>query len=103
MPAVTLDKTYKFIATGLVKTTAAAVQMATIDCRMAQIKSAAGNTQTHYIGGPGVTAPSGTADTTTGWPLAAGEETGWIPVENLNQLYIIGGTAGESLYYMLVE
>lgn len=56
-----------------------------------------------YIGATsGVTKAEGTSDTNAGWPLSAGEETPWIPLNgnNMNTLYRICTNAGDDVVYM---
>ena len=56
-----------------------------------------------YIGASTVTVVDGTTDTTSGYELAAGEETGWLPVNNLNLFYRICDNAGDDLTYLVLE
>jgi hypothetical protein len=51
----------------------------------------------------GVTVVNGTTDVTSGWELNAEGETGWIPVGNLNELYIICDNAGDDIVYMIAR
>jgi hypothetical protein len=81
-----------------------AVQMPDIPCKMVAFKAVVGNTGNVYIGfTSGVTKVDATTDTTTGWELDAGEETGWIPIGNLNQFYRICDNAGDDLVYMALR
>lgn len=101
--AATMDKVFDVIETGVVKTAATASQLADVPCRKVKFKTLSGNSNVVYIGNSGVTVPSGTPDATTGFPMAASQESDWIPVSNLNQIYVIGGTPNDWLYYMAVE
>ena len=56
-----------------------------------------------YVGFAGVTKAADTTTTTAGMELAAGQETGWIPVGNLNELYIICDNAGDDILYMVAR
>lgn len=42
------------------------------------------------------------AGSAEGWPLAAGEETGLKPVDNLSR-YELSGTAGDAIYYEVIS
>jgi hypothetical protein len=88
------------IATGEVQGDAAAAQFPTLACKMVNIKARSDNVGNVYIGGAGVTKPDGVTDVTTGLELGPGEETGWIPVPNLNLLYRICDNAGDDVTYL---
>lgn len=88
------------IATGELAGSATAIQMPNVPCYMVKFKAEAANAGKVYIGGSGVTAIDGTTDTTTGLQLSAGDETGWIPVTNLNVFYRISNNAGDDLTYL---
>lgn len=79
----------------------AATQLPNIPCKMVAFKTPAGNSGGVYLGfTSGVTVSDGATDTTTGWVLEQGEETGWIPIGNLNKLYRICDGTGDTLIYM---
>lgn len=95
----TTPPAYTAPAVGEHAVTTSAVQMATVTCKLVQIKALAANTGKVHVGVSGVTAaPDGTTDTATGLELSAGESTGWIPVDNLNRLYVRGTAAGSVTY-----
>ena len=93
---------YNRVKTGELAGSATAAQMPDVPCRMVRFKAHADNVGNVYIGGVDVTKADGTTDTTTGLQLAAGEETGFIPVSNLNLFYRICDNAGDDLTYMAV-
>jgi hypothetical protein len=70
--------------------------------RYVRMKARAANAGNVYIGAAGVTKADGTTDTTTGLQLAAGDDTGWIPIDNLNRFYGIGDNAADSVTYMVL-
>lgn len=80
----------------------AAATAPTIACKLARLKARAANTGKVYIGIPAetVTKADGTTDTTTGFELAPGDDTGWIPLDNLNRISGIGDNATDSVTYM---
>jgi len=88
------------IKTGEISGSKTATQLPTVPCNLVKIKAMAGNSGKMYIGGAGVTAPDGTTDTTTGFELSAGEETGWLPVSNLADFYFIGQYDSDKLTYL---
>lgn len=97
--------TFDAIATGELAGSLSAVQMPDIACAMVAFKAVGSNAGNVYIGASGVTTPDGATDETTGWELAAGEETPWLPVVNLNVFFRICDNAGDDLVYtaMLLE
>ena len=85
--------------TGEVAGSASASQLPNIPCSRARLKANGDNAGNVYIGVAGVTVPDGSTDTTTGFPLDAGDDTGWFPCANLNELYRICDNAGDDLTY----
>lgn len=79
-----------------------AAQFPTIACRYARMKARSANTGRVYIGTSGVTTADGVTDTNTGFELSQGEDTGWIPVDNLNRFYGIGNNATDSVTYLIL-
>ncbi len=95
--------THSIIHSGELAGAAAATQLPDIPCSMARFKAAYDNVGRVYLGAAGVTVKDGTTDQTTGFELNAGDDTGWIPVANLNQLYRICDNAGDDLTYMTID
>lgn len=80
-----------------------AVQLPDIACNLVNIQAQSTNAGSVYIGNSSaVTVPGGTTNQTAGWELDAGQQTGWLPLSNLSQLWIIGDNAGDDIIYMLV-
>lgn len=80
-----------------------AVQMPDRACRYVRFKAHADNAGNVYIGvSSSVTKADGSTDTTTGLQLAAGDDTGWIPVDNLSRFFRITDNAGDDLSYLLL-
>lgn len=92
--------TFSVPATGELAGATSATQMPNIVCKMVKFKAHADNAGKVYIGGSGVTKVDGTTDTTSGFQLSAGEETGWLLVENLNIFYRICDNTGDDLTYL---
>lgn len=91
------------IASGELDGETAATQLPNIPCTLVRFKALANNAGNIYLGSAGVTAADGTTDTTTGLQLAAGDDTGWIPLTNLNLLYRICDNAGDDLTYLVIK
>lgn len=92
------------IKTGEIEGSASAAQLPDISANLAKLKAQAGNSGNVYLGtSSSVTIADGTTDTTTGFELAGGDETPWLPLENLNELYLICDNAGDDLTYVILE
>lgn len=91
------------VATGELDGSTSADQCPTVACKLARFKARANNTGNVYIGVSGVTKPDGTTDATTGFELAAGEDTGWLPTDNLSRFYYITDGASDEVLYMVMS
>lgn len=88
--------------TGELEGVVAATQNPDIRCKLVKFIAALDNVGIVWIGGAGVTAGDGNTDTTTGFPLDAGYETPWIPIDNVDQTYRICDNLGDNCFYMVV-
>jgi len=88
------------IKSGEVQGNAAATQLPSIACRLVRFKACISNTGNVYLGAAGVTKPDGTTDATTGIELLPGDDTVWIPTDNLNRFYLICDNATDDLTYL---
>jgi hypothetical protein len=93
-------RVFTTVVTGELQGSASALQLPDIPCQLVKFRAEATNAGKVYIGGAGVTIPDGTTDATSGWELAAGIESGWIPVNSLKAFYRICDNAGDDLVYM---
>lgn len=93
-------KSYTTVKSGELAGSATALVMPTVACKLVKFKAVNSNAGNVYIGASGVTVVDGTTDTTSGFELDAGEETGWLPVDNLNRFYRICDNAGDDLTYL---
>ena len=100
---VARQEMYASVASGELAGSAVAVQMPNVVCKLVKFKARSDNVGSVYIGGAAVTKPDGVTDTTTGLQLSAGEETGWLPIDNLNRLYRICDNAGDDLTYLALS
>lgn len=94
------EKKYTSWASGELAGAVAATQMPSVACEAVNFKAAYDNAGRVYIGIAGVTVANGATDTTTGIQLSAGEETGWLPCDNLNRFYRISDNAGDDVTYL---
>ena len=85
---------------GELQGTASALQNPTLACKMVKYKASAANAGNVYLGGAGVTKPDATTDATTGMQLAAGDDSGWLPVSNTNLFYRICDNATDALTFI---
>ena len=94
---------YYTVTTGEFAPGVAAAVFPTVAGRLVRMKARAANTGKVCIGDDSsVTLADGTTDTTSGLELSAGEDTGWIPISNLNKFYGIGTGASDSVTYMVL-
>jgi len=91
------------VKTGEVAGSASAAQFPSLACSRVVIKALRSNSGNVYIGIAGVTVVDGATDTTSGFELDAGEETPWLPVENMNELYRICDNAGDDVTYIALQ
>lgn len=95
---------YTSVATGEIAGGTAAAVCGTAACKLIRFKAHGDNVGNVYLGaGTAVTKADGTADATTGLQLRAGDDTGWIPCDNLSRFYRISDNDGDDLTYMIVS
>ncbi len=98
-----MHETLGTIQTGELAGSASAVQMPNVMCFMVRFKAESSNSGGVYIGAAGVTVADGSTDTTSGFALEPGDDTGWLPVDNLNRFWRICDNAGDDLTYMALK
>jgi hypothetical protein len=87
-----------------VGTSAVQVSSTSTPCAGLFIKAKSTNTGIVYIGKSDVTTADGATDTTSGYPLSAGEETPFmIQVSNLNAIYAIASAASQAISYVYLK
>lgn len=91
---------YQNVRCGELAGSATALQLPNVPCSLVRFKAVASNAGNVYLGGAGVTVVNGTTDVTTGLEIGPGEDTGWLPVDNLNRFYRICDNAGDDLTYL---
>jgi len=99
-PVATTQKPLALAGCGELVGVVAATQLPALACSMVRFKARWNNTGFVYLGGAGVTKADGATDTTTGLMLGPGDDTGWIPISNLNLLYRICDAVADCLTYM---
>lgn len=92
--------TFSIVRTGQIVGSVTAAQLPNVPCYMVKFVAPGGNSGSHYIGASNVTIPNGSANATAGMEIEKGTSTDWIPVNNLNVLYIISAHATDTLTYM---
>ena len=78
MPRVIENLLYEAVVSGELAGSVTAVQCPDVVCNAVQFAAASSNTGSVYVGGPGVTAPDGTTDMTTGMELHTGDPYQYI-------------------------
>jgi hypothetical protein len=96
-------KPYTAPLSGAVMCGTVATQLPNIACKLVRFKARTANSGTVFMGTSGVTAAGTVTDTTSGLPLVAGDDTGWIPIDNLNRLHIISGGSPNVITYLALN
>lgn len=91
------------VLTGEFAGSTSAKQLSNIPCSKVKIKAVRSNSGNVYVGVAGVTKVTTANNTTAGFELDAGEDTDWLPVDNLNKLYIICDNAGDDISYIALK
>jgi hypothetical protein len=90
------QQTYTAPAIAQVTSGTSSAQFSSVPCKFARFKALAVNTGKCYIGvATGVT-------TGTGFELQAGDDTGWIPVDNISRFWHIADTASQKIAYLVL-
>lgn len=104
MPGTSLIKMkpYTTIRSGEIAGATVSTQMPDIPCEMIKFKAPITNTGKVYIGpnSGALTVADGGADSTTGLEINAGDDSGFILVDNANRLGYICTTTGDELTYL---
>lgn len=87
------------LRTGEVAGSATPKQLPRLECQAVRIKAVAANTGNVYIGTGGVRVVESADNDYAGWELAAGEETPWLFIRNLDQLWMIGSSAVDDIVF----
>ena len=97
LPMIALET----IASGEVQGGTTAVQMPDIPCAFIKIKALSTNATNVYIGSSAdMTLPNGVTDETTGYELDAGDALDWIPISNLNKLWMRTDANADGVSYI---
>ena len=91
---------FSTVLSGEVQGGATVAQMPDIPCALIKIKALVSNSGNVYLGAEGVTVPDGVTDATSGFELDAGQETDWLPIDNLNKLWMITDNNGDDIVYI---
>lgn len=79
--------------------TLTALVLPTVTAKFVRFKARSANGGSVYVGLTGVTKGDGTVDTTSGFELAPGDDSGFLPATNLNTFYRAADTATDSILY----
>lgn len=93
---------YTSVDTGEFAPGTSAAVFPTVAAKLVRFKARAANAGKVYVGPSGVTKADGTTDTTTGLELEPGDDTGWLPCDNVDTFYGIGDNATDSVTYMVL-
>lgn len=94
---------YTTVRTGELVAGLAVLRCPAIACDLVKFKAHPGNSGYIHLGwNIGVTITDGTADTTTGFILAAGDDSGWIPITDMSLLFYIGSAAAQKFTYLAI-
>ena len=75
--------------------------MPDVPCAMVKIKALSGNSTNVYIGSSSDMTLAGTETSETmGYELDAGQETDWLPVSNLNKLWLRTDANADDICYI---
>lgn len=92
---------FTFTGTGEIAVGVAQVRGPDIPCRKVMFTAHPDNAGVVYVGATtGVTISDGSTDETTGFPRTAGQDTGWLFANNLNEFYFIASQAGQAVGYV---
>jgi len=91
---------YKTVLTGEVQGGTTAAQLPDIPCAGVIIKAQSDNSSNVYLGTENVTVNRSHTNETTGFELDAGQETPFLPIDNLNKLWMITDANGDDIIYM---
>lgn len=95
---------YGTIKHGMVQGSTVTAALPSVACDTVKFKAHGLNSGTVWLGGSTVIAAGTVTSTTVGYPLAAGQDTDWLPVSNLNAMsYITSGTADRLCYMAFGE
>ena len=97
------QKPYQQVASGELAGSVAAAQLPNVPAALVRFRAPDDNAGRVYLGPAGVTKADGATDTTTGFALSAGDDTGWMPLDNLNRLWRICDNAGDDLVYLVLR
>jgi len=99
-----INTAFDTVLTGEVQGGTTAAQMPDVPCAMVKIKALSGNSGNVYLGSSSSVTTAGTAtNTTMGYELDAGQETDWLPIDNLNKLWMITDNNADDVCYIALR
>lgn len=95
---------FNTVITGEVQGGITAAQLPAIECALIKIKALRSNSGNVYLGSSSaVTIAGAVTSTTMGYELDAGEETDWLPIDNLNKLWMITDNNADDICYLVLR
>jgi hypothetical protein len=94
-------QSFNTIVSGEVQGGTTAAQMPDVPCALIKIKALSNNSGNVYLGADSSVSIAGTVTSTTmGYELDAGQETDWLPIDNLNKLWMITDANADDVCYI---
>jgi len=94
-------QSFNTIVSGEVQGGTTAAQMPDVPCALIKIKALSNNSGNVYLGADSSVSIAGTVTSNTmGYELDAGQETDWLPIDNLNKLWMITDANADDVCYI---
>ena len=94
-------QSFNTIVSGEVQGGTTAAQMPDVPCALIKIKALSNNSGNVYLGADSSVSIAGTVTSNTmGYELDAGQETDWLPIDNLNKLWMITDANADDICYI---
>ena len=98
---------YTTLLSGEIRGSQISEELPDVACALVKFKARSNNSGNVYIGytsnTAGLTVPEGNNDTTSGFELSPGDDSGWIPIDNLNRFQRICDNNGDNLTYLVLR
>ena len=91
---------FNTIISGEVQGGTTKAQMPDVPCARIKIKALRDNAGNVYIGSSDVTVAGSATNQTMGFELDAGEDTGWIEIDNLNKFWMVTDNNADDVCYI---
>lgn len=95
-------KPLTYIDTGELGGVVVATPLPNVVCKYAKVMAVIGNSGFVYIGPANVGPAAAASNPNTGFQLGSGDNTGWLPIDNLNRLFYVCTGAGDEAIWMIL-